>query len=153
MTRSTQLLDESSQATTYFERVHKGAWVDATAEQTACEIVHIDRFRAKAPVPDGYVTVADLVKRSESMPDRRAALAAARNKLAELSTKPDGVPTLRSFRLGKGLSQQQFADLVGTTQPYLARLEGNPAAAGLDFMRKFCKAFALDMNTADQILR
>jgi hypothetical protein len=46
-----------------------------------------------------------------------------------------------------------FADLVGTTQPYLARLGENPAAAGLDFMRKFCKAFALDMTTADQILR
>jgi DNA-binding XRE family transcriptional regulator len=153
MTRSTHSLSASSQATTSFERVHQGPWVDAVAEQTVCEIVRIDQYRTRAPAPEGFVTVADLVKRSESMPDRQAALVAARSKLAKLSGKPGGAPTLRSFRLSKGLSQQQFADLVGTSQPYVARLEANPAAAGLDFMRKFCKAFALDMNTANQILQ
>lgn len=153
MTRSTHSRSAFSQATTSFERVHQGGWVDAIAEQAVCEIVYIDEYRTRAATPDGYVTVTDLVKRSESMPERKAALIAVRNKLAMLSGKSDGEPTLRSFRLSRGLSQRQFADLVGTTQPYVARLEANPAAAGLEFMRKFCKAFALDMNTANQILQ
>jgi hypothetical protein len=90
MTRTACFLDQSSQATTYFERVHIGAWVDATAEQTACEIVRINQLRANTPVPVGYVTVADLVKRSESLPGRQAALVAARSKLAKLSAKRGG---------------------------------------------------------------
>ncbi len=153
MTLHTRSLDESLPTMETFEHQHRGAWTESKAELTSCEIVRIDSVRAKGLVPERFASIGDVIKSSESMPERKAALVAARQKLAKLIKREDGGQTLKSFRLNRGMSQQSFAELVGTTQPYIARLEANPSKAGLDFMRKFGKVFELDMNTVDSILQ
>jgi transcriptional regulator with XRE-family HTH domain len=44
------------------------------------------------------------------------------------------------LRILRGLSQEQLADLVGTKQPSIARLERGTATPSLLFLRKIAKA-------------
>jgi len=47
---------------------------------------------------------------------------------------------LARLRIGKGLSQAQLAELVGTKQPGIARLESGKTEPKLSFLRRVAKA-------------
>jgi DNA-binding XRE family transcriptional regulator len=52
----------------------------------------------------------------------------------ELAVQIDGLSSLASMRLTRGLSQRQLAERIGASQPQIARLEqgkGNPEVATL----------------------
>lgn len=153
MTLSIQSRSESAPATGSF-RVSAEGYAGAGAEPSICEIVPISMYRQDDAVPQGWLSVSDLAKKFEKIPERQALLAAARQKLSRLEEKASRGHTLRSFRMSKGLSQQQFAEMLGSSQTYIARLETSAASsAGLDFMRRFCAAFGVDMNSANEIFR
>jgi len=73
------------------------------------------------PVPDGFVEIDDLIDAKEKTSAGRAALSAARTRLA--ARLPEAGRGLSALRLRKGLSQKQLAQAIGTSQPHIARIE------------------------------
>jgi DNA-binding Xre family transcriptional regulator len=71
-------------------------------------------------MPEGYGSVRDLVGRAEGNASRKATLAQARKDLAN---DPSIENTLSALRLRLGLSQADLADICGTSQPHIARVE------------------------------
>ncbi len=61
--------------------------------------------------------------------------------------KNSGKNSLRKLRLNAGLSQEQLAQTVGTSQPRIARIEAGREDIGLDVARRLSKALGVDMNS------
>ncbi|MDN7895904.1 helix-turn-helix transcriptional regulator [Burkholderia cepacia] len=93
---------------------------------------------------------ADIVAKHEANPSRKAALERARARLGKKIATVEGVDTLTSLRLERGLSQSRLADLIGSKQPYIARLEkGEIPNVSATVIRKLREALGV---TADQII-
>jgi DNA-binding XRE family transcriptional regulator len=101
-------------------------------------------------LPQDFVSIQDVVVRSERSPDRAERIKAARKRLA--SRLFDGEPTLKSLRLHCGLSQATLAAMIGTSQPHIARIESGSDALMIETCRRLCTAFEVDMNTLDRAL-
>lgn len=86
----------------------------------------------------------------ESMPERAQLMAQARKRLSIHlldDNKNSGKNSLRKLRLNAGLSQEQLAQTVGTSQPRIARIEAGREDIGLDVARRLSKALGVDMNS------
>lgn len=60
-------------------------------------------------------------------PKRAAAIAKGRKRLAaSIAKQNEGIETLATLRLAAGISQSKLADLLGTQQPNIARMERRP---------------------------
>lgn len=95
-------------------------------------------------------TPIDIVAKHEANPSRKAALERARARLGKKIATVEGVDTLTSLRLAKGFSQSRLADLIGSKQPYIARLEkGEIPNVSATVIRKLRDALGV---TADQII-
>src|SRR5713101_4364344 len=93
------------------------------------------RSRAKSPV--GQTADQAATRRARQSPEYRAqqaALAGCR-KIAWLLIK---------FRMDKGLSQQELADLVGTSNSQISRIESGRHRTNLDTLARI--AHALDLR-------
>ncbi|MNL10722.1 helix-turn-helix protein [compost metagenome] len=85
--------------------------------------VRVPRETVKAHFGKGR-PIGSVIKDREAHSDRRAALQAARKKLAEIeTTSPGAMSHLARLRLAQGLSQAQLADLCDTQQSYIAKIE------------------------------
>jgi len=73
------------------------------------------------PIPEGFEDVDALIESRERDPAQRAALEAARRRLAD--RLPEPATTLAKLRLRKGWSQKRLAEAIGTSQPHIARIE------------------------------
>jgi DNA-binding XRE family transcriptional regulator len=72
------------------------------------------------PQRAGWRDIRDRAAESEQNPKRAAALARARQRLAnELYPRP----SLSALRLQRGLSQAEMARRIGTSQSHLSRIE------------------------------
>jgi ribosome-binding protein aMBF1 (putative translation factor) len=102
-------------------------------------------------LPKRVRPVSERMAALERDPVRAALLAEARKELAAELQEEQG-ETIRSLRLAKGLSQSALAEMIGTKQPHVARIE-----AGQDiFMstaKKLAAALGLDMNALDDALQ
>jgi ribosome-binding protein aMBF1 (putative translation factor) len=93
------------------------------------------RSRAKSPV--GQTAEQAAARRARQSPEyraRQAALAGCR-EIAWLVIK---------FRMDKGLSQQELADLVGTSNSQISRIESGRHRTNLDTLTRI--AHALDLR-------
>lgn len=61
--------------------------------------------------------------------------------------------TLRTLRLKKGMSQAQLAEVIGTQQPYIARIESGSADLRLETCRRLADALGIDLNTLNLALQ
>lgn len=152
MTRTTNVESASSLRTLSF----KFAPTSEAAQETATAldpllVICVDVDLSSREVPDGFVGLRELRTKRAQNPRRQAAVERARQRLAGYVS--GGSETLKSFRLSHGLSQQEFAERLGTTQPYVSRIEKSPSNAGVDFMRRLCQVFGIDMNRADELLK
>lgn len=75
-----------------------------------------------APLPAGYRELADITQDHEKKPKRAAALARARQRMADRVFDQQPV-TLAALRLKAGLSQAKLADLLGNSQPSYSLIE------------------------------
>lgn len=85
--------------------------------------------------------------------EKRQAIAAARKRLANAFGKfnPKApTPTLVSLRLHAGLSQAELAQLLGTAQSGIARMEKRPGDLALSRLTQLSAAFNCDINTIAQ---
>lgn len=62
--------------------------------------------------------------------------------------------TIRTVRLKKGLSQKQLAELVGTSQPYIANLEAKGSnRIALENCEKLSRALGVSLDDFSKMLR
>ena len=96
-------------------------------------------------LPTYVRTVGSIVARHETQ-GRGQLLINARKKLADQATQADtGCLTLQIARLRAGLSQEQLAARIGSTQPSVARLEaGRDQNPSLHTLRQLCSALSID---------
>lgn len=153
MTSRTQSLSESSMRTSSFselgtEEIARQA--DSTLEP--CQVFQFGEYvEPVANAPDKHTSIGDLVAQWDADPARRKVMQAARHWAAREFHGADG-GTLRTLRLQKGLSQQQLASTIGTSQPHIARIEGGADNLNIDTCRRIARALGIDLNTIDQAL-
>lgn len=63
-----------------------------------------------------------------------------------------GERSLRALRLSKGLSQKDLAELAGTQQPYIARVEAGKCQPQLDTIVRMAEALETDLGEFTKIL-
>src|ERR1700744_1708204 len=112
-------------------------------------------YRFSAPlkteeIPTGLRRVSERLPDLERNPRRAAFLAQARQDLAkELAESGE---TIRTLRLGRGFSQTKLAELIGTQQPHIARIESGQEI-NISTARKLAAALGVDMNKLDAALQ
>ena len=153
MTATTLRLSESFRLTTTSEPAAK---VGSAAAQFSTRPVPVLTLVAstpsEAPIPPNYQTIDQVVADLERNPQLGKELKRARVWVADkvLAGKPR---TLRTLRLQRGMSQAQLAEVIGTQQPYIARIENGTADLRLDTCRRLAVALDVDLNTLDQALQ
>lgn len=80
-----------------------------------------------------------------------ADLADARKVVAEQVYGHEAA-TLKRLRLERGLSQQRLAELIGSKQSHISRIERGTEDIQKSVMRKLRDALDVDMNTLDAAL-
>jgi DNA-binding XRE family transcriptional regulator len=103
-----------------------------------------------APVHPDVRLVSAVIADHEANPDRAHLLAAARQRLA--TRDANGETSLRGLRLAAGLSQDRLAQLIGSSQPRIARLEAGREDPSMTVARRLAKALGVDMNTLSSAL-
>lgn len=87
----------------------------------------------------------------ESNPEHAAGLKEARAWVADAFYEEDG-ETLKTVRLRKGFTQKQLAELVGTSQPQIAKLERGLADPLRSTCKRLCEALSISPDKLDEIL-
>lgn len=92
------------------------------------------------PLPDNFKSISDIVERNEQQASRREALERARRSIGDkfYADKPE---TIAALRLSRGWSQKQLGDLMGTSQPHIARIESGREDVRLSTIRKIASVF------------
>lgn len=153
MTPTTRPLDDSFRLTKTSESISQvSIAVPAIATRPAQVIPFIARAPAEERIPPGYTTIDEIVAKFERDPALKNELRSARRWVADtvLAGKP---VNLRTLRLRRGLSQAQLAEVIGTQQPHVARIEGGHADLRLETFRRIAEALGVDLNTLNQALQ
>lgn len=119
---------------------------------TSGEIIHAE-FLTPRPLPNPNTVPLDLlISEFESRPAMAAAMEEARKNFAK-SFYSNGSDALTALRLSMGLSQTRLAQLVGTSQSHIARIEGGKTDPGTEMVAKIAVALAVDELRAFQAIR
>ena len=98
------------------------------------------------PVSCG-TSIHDRIERLEKTPRRAQALTRARKRLGELlSAEQHEGSTPAALRLRAGLSQKQLAELLGTQQSNVSRMERIPGDPQLTTLRKWAHALGVSID-------
>jgi DNA-binding XRE family transcriptional regulator len=112
----------------------------AASPDRACQVL-IGNFDVPSQEPlRGGTPIASFVAELEQDPDMAARLARARQRLASTL---DRTATVRNLRLRAGLSQSRLAEIAGTTQPYIVRLEAGSVDPGTDMLARLASALSV----------
>lgn len=149
------MLASSTDAGDRTNPVGVGALTPTESTPFPCEILQIDHYRAAAPapaLPDGFVSLEDLLAEVAAEPAAQPLLEDAQRWLGETLQAEEGV-TLRTLRLRRGLSQAQLAAMLGMQQPNVARMERGQDNMVLATCRRLAEALGVDLNTLDAAVR
>jgi ribosome-binding protein aMBF1 (putative translation factor) len=124
----------------------------ATTAESVCIFTFEDYSLDSSNPPANYKEIGNLVNEWEKDNDRRAAMEDARRWVADTFYQEDE-DTIRTIRMRKGLSQAQLAEILGTSQSHVARIEKGTENIMIDTCRRLAKALEIDMNTLDAVLR
>lgn len=100
-------------------------------------------FATEEPQHTHGKSASRLARQWDDNPQRAEAMQRARQRLAE-TLQPQTGATLAMLRLQKGLSQSRLATLIGTKQPYIARVESGDDDLKISTIEKI--AAALDLS-------
>ena len=138
---------------------NKNAWhltqTGAEQQASATQNQNVVQLRPQgAPtLPDGFSYLTDFLDKFDEAPEISAALPGARIALAEASPELRGARTLRDLRLSKGWSQAEFAQMLGTSQARISRLEARKEKPAEDTLRDLASLLAVDFNTLMDALK
>ncbi len=150
MTSTTRLLSEFREPTKTSERAATVAPLTTTRDAPVLKLV--TSAGTEARIPAGYQSLDSVAAEFECEPAMRDEFRQARSWVADTVLAREPL-TLRMLRLRKGLSQAQLAEVIGTRQPYIARIEGGGADIRLDTCRRLAVALDVDLNTLDLALQ
>ena len=123
------------------------------SDETSLAEVYTPDFRGQFNVAeralDNHSAFDELVQQWEQ--DEPEKLSEARHWVAD-QFYTDEEETIKTIRLKKGLSQAQLADLMGTKQPYISRIEKGTENFMLSTMRELSTALEIDMNTLERAI-
>lgn len=111
----------------------------------AAEIYSIEQQVVHAPLPVGYTEIDDVIARRDSNPKRAAALARARERLAN-QLEATGPATLATLRLRCGLSQAALADMIGNSQPSYSKIEAGKSDPQFTTLEKLAEALRVSLE-------
>lgn len=154
MTTATPSVNASSAPMKNFEKVvSPPGTTTATTSHTRCQVFVFETPVCLPPqTPAKYRSVRALVEQWEQVQEKRDALEKGRRWIADTFYGEDG-DTVRTLRLRKGWSQTRFAEVLGTSQSHVARIERGTENLSVETCRKLAAALDIDMNTLDQMLR
>lgn len=151
MTSATNSPSASSVITRNFEYAQDGITLRTDSGTELCKVFQYGDYVAIERVPERHTAIDALVSGWAADPTRRAALEEARRWLADEFHHDDGV-TIRTLRLRKGLSQQQLAGAIGTSQPHVARIESGANSLNIETCRRLAEALEVDLNSLNLAL-
>lgn len=148
MNRNTLLQSESYELMTTSadsgQVIVGGAASQTATQRMLCPVIEIRLDDANWP--DGYRSIDQVISDSEKDAAKRAALEDARRWAAD--TFYPGEKSLRAIRLKKGLSQSRLAELIGTTQAHIARIESGATDVQVGTLVRLAKALGTEDLTA-----
>lgn len=101
-----------------------------------------DNWYQPTPValpPAGCLDIDDVVANDEKIPSRRAALEAARVRLADELYANEPYAALRVMRMRQGLSQRSLAKLLATSQSHVASVENGESDVRLSTITRWAE--------------
>lgn len=152
MTNRTQSPSASLPLGNSFTELSHGVVRQADSTLEPCQVFQFGEYvEPAAAAPEAHTSIGDLVSEWNADSARRKALQEARRWAAKEFHGEEG-DTLRTLRLQKGLSQQQLAAVIGTSQPHIARIEGGADNLNIDTCRRIASALDIDLNALNQAL-
>jgi ribosome-binding protein aMBF1 (putative translation factor) len=149
MKNSTHYRRESSEPTGLFK---KSVGYTTDTSSGACQILLWEEFHSRdSQIPARHSSINDLASKWEQDEDFRKELEKARHWVADTFYGQEK-DTIRTMRLRKGLSQSKLADILGTSQSHVARIENGYADILFDTCRKLCHALEIDMNKLNEAM-
>jgi DNA-binding XRE family transcriptional regulator len=143
---------ESSSHTTLSEKVvGKATTSTRTPRDGTTTVVSLPDAQGKPEMPSSFVAIDDLVLGYEADPEKAAALRAARAEMALEVRDAEGV-SIRARRLELGLSQVKLAEMLGTSQSHVARIERGTENLQISTCRRLCAVLGVDLNALDGML-
>ena len=109
------------------------------------QVIVLATVESPAALPEGFVDIDTLVEQEEQNPQTAAAIADGRKIVAEQIYGTTNQP-FSYYRLLKGWSQKQLADKVGTSQPYIARLETGGVDPQVGTLRRIAEALEVSVS-------
>lgn len=111
--------------------------------------VAIVRTRAIKPVTRTKgLSLTDFISTISADPATKKRLQNAREKISVFAKdEKSGRDTLASLRLKAGLSQADLANIIGATQPYIAKLERGTSDFRASTIRKLASALEVSVET------
>jgi DNA-binding XRE family transcriptional regulator len=101
-------------------------------------------------LPSAYTEIDDVIAKSERNPQRAAALARARGRMAEKLNESGAPVSLASLRLRAGLSQATVASLIGNSQSSYSLIEsGQRGDIFLSTSKKLASLFGVSLDEID----
>lgn len=123
--------------------VSKGEYAETTTVQPKPEVVVL-RTQPKISVPRAFSSLDDfaseLIAEDNSFSEK---LSSARKLLSEALT--GSTDSIKARRMNLGLSQKEVADMIGTSQPHIARIEKNPSCMMFETAIKLSAALQIDV--------
>lgn len=115
--------------------------------------LYVAEFSAARPLPlPNTVSLDSVIAEFEADPEMAEQMQSARRDLSS-SIYADEPESLSALRLCAGLSQRKLAERVGTSQPYIARIEGGQTDPGTDVITRIAAALGVDESKAFQAIR
>lgn len=143
MSRNTRLPNASYELTTTSADkqmiVAGGRSLGTATEPAPCPVIEV---ALDEKWPAGYRSIEDVVADAELDPSKKAAVEKARRWAA--STLYGKEKSLRTLRLSKGLSQARLAQLMGTTQSQIARVENGEVDVQVSTLTRLADALQVD---------
>jgi DNA-binding XRE family transcriptional regulator len=104
-------------------------------------------------LPRAYTEIDDVIAKSERNPQRAAALARARGRMAGKLNESGAPVTLASLRLRAGLSQAKVASLIGNSQSSYSLIEsGQRGDIFLSTSKKLASLFGVSLDVIDEAI-
>lgn len=101
----------------------------------------------------GRLSISEQTRlREQSDPAYAQRMARARTTLANSFKEIGYAHTLSNKRLAKGLSQAQLAEMIGTSQSHIAKIEAGSVNIYLDTAAKLAKALAISLDELQSLI-
>ena len=139
MTRSRSALSPATTVTFRSETLPPPQSAPANVIWLECAV------QPESPLPDGFVSIDDVVADFERDDAGKAAMAEARRYVGEVFYRQQK-PSLATYRLARGWSQKRLAQELGTSQPHVARLEAGRSDPQISTVRRLSAVLGISLD-------